>query len=248
MAEEKKEKIDSKVKDGEQTPEEGSAKKKSKLPLMMIIVSVAAFAICIGVFSFTMGLFSSAPADSQDESGDETAEVADSTGHAKSSASKKDHELSDIEAMEAELFAREGLDNVEDMDDLMKMVEDRDKISEKDSLKAQAWIDTEKAKLKVERKELDSRQKELDRQEYRLTQIMEKVNQMTAARVGSLAKLYDGMKAQQVAPLLNKLTDEQSVMVLLKMKPANAAKLLGALSPDRAARISAKMITLAEEN
>jgi flagellar motility protein MotE (MotC chaperone) len=50
-----------------------------------------------------------------------------------------------------------------------------------------------------------------------------------------------------VAPLIGKLSDDQAVQVLMQMKPASAAKILGSLSPDYAARISSNMITLNEE-
>jgi flagellar motility protein MotE (MotC chaperone) len=70
---------------------------------------------------------------------------------------------------------------------------------------------------------------------------------MEKSRIDALAKLYEGMEETQVAPLINQFTDEQAVQILMSMKPASAAKILGVLSPQRAARISTKMITLTRE-
>ena len=44
-------------------------------------------------------------------------------------------------------------------------------------------------------------------------QLLGRVNQIESNRLNALAKLYDGMKPNQVAPLINKLTDEQAVQV-----------------------------------
>ncbi|MEE9442144.1 MAG: hypothetical protein V3V99_05700 [candidate division Zixibacteria bacterium] len=233
-----------------ETPKEGGEEqkpKKSKGPMMLIIISVVGFAICIGAFSFFMGVFSSPPAGE----GDDTATVEEKHAEEKSAPDQKqseDEDMSEIDALESELFGLQDIGDVEDMDDMMDLVDNTERgMSKEDSIEAANWLENEKEKLTTERKELDARKKELDRREYHLKQLLAKRDQMESARIGSLAKLYDGMKPQQVAPLINKLTIKQAVDVLLKMKPANAAKILGALKPDRAARISAEMITLSEE-
>lgn len=229
----------------EEQEEQDAPKEKSKLkgPLLFGIIGIGVFVIAIGGFSFMMGVFSSPPA-TEGEAGaaEEVTDTTQAEDHAKSSDS---HEL---DALEAEIFGVESIGDAADIDDLVKLAENRRPgISVKDSLKARRWLDEEKATIVLQRAELDSIKKDISRQEYRLKQVIAKTDQMESARVNALAKLYDGMKPSQVAPLIKKLTEEQAVEILLKMKPANASKIFGAISPDYAARISARMITLTEE-
>jgi flagellar motility protein MotE (MotC chaperone) len=219
------------------------AASKKKGPILLIIIGVVVLVAGIGGFSMIMGVFSTPPEADEEKAAEKKTEKA-----AKSNAEKQQENLSDTELLEKELFGVDDLEDAKDMDDLVKLIDDQKSgMSEEDSIEAVNWLDAEKAKLLTERVELDKLKKEMDAQEYQLKQLIAKRNQMESTRIGALAKLYDGMKASQVAPLLTKLTDEQAVQILLKMKPANAAKILGSLSPDRAARISAKMITLSEE-
>jgi len=227
----------------DETPEE-APKPKSKTPMLLIIIAAGVFVVGIGVFSVVMGVFSSlptaesvAPPDSLSET--TAAAVADSAGK----------DLSELEKLEKEIFGDKPPIKADDLDDMMGQADTEESdTSTEDSLAALNWIETEKAKLAAERTDLNRMKKQIETREYQLKQVISQVNQLQSDRIGSLAKLYDGMKPAQVAPLINKLTDEQAVQVLLKMKPANAAKILGVLNPDRAATISANMITLNEEN
>jgi len=232
-----------------ETPEEtAKPAKKSKGPLMFIIISAVVFIIAIGAFSVVMGVFSSEEKPEEVSQPDEKQAVVEEKQPSEDTDSA---ELSDIEELEQQLFDIENIEDAEDMDDLVKLAEEDEHsqsgMSKKDSIEAADWLATEKAKLAKERAELEALKKERDAQEYKLKQLIAKTDQMESARINALAKLYDGMKPSQVAPLINKLTDEQAVEVLLKMKSANAAKILGVLKPDRAAHISSKMITLTKE-
>lgn len=239
----------------EQKPEnedQPKAAPKSKGMLLFVIIGCVAFVAAIGIFSMTLGVFSSAPsaeAESNAENGDTNIVEVDST------LEGEKEELSDIEAWEAELLSLSSIGEDPDLDDIMTMAEKRKLgLTGDDSLLARHWLDAEKQKLAIERKELDAiardveqKKVELDSQEYRLKQLIAKAGQVESARINALARLYDGMKPAQVAPLITKLTEQQAVDILLKMKPSNAAKILGALNPNRAASISSRMITFSEE-
>jgi len=213
--------------------------------MFLIIIGAAAFVIGIAGFSVMLGVFSSAEPNTEQQAEADAAE-----GEA-----TRSNEWAELEDLEKELLGVETAGKEIDFDDMMAQAEkDAKETIGDDSAAVAAWLDREKAKLVLERQDIDAklkllqdRKKELDTQEQRLKQIIAKVEQMESARVGSLAKLYDGMKPAQVAPLLVKLPDESTVQVLLKMKPANAARILGELSPSRAASISAQMLTLSEE-
>jgi flagellar motility protein MotE (MotC chaperone) len=225
----------------EETPEE-EPKAKPKVPMLLIIIAVGAFVVSIGIFSVLMGVFSSSPTVDSETTPDSLLEQAAETVVADG------EEAFDLDQLEREIFGHEDLVDANDLDELVAKVGQLDPHgSSPDSLKTVDWIEAEKAKLAAERTELDALKKRLDSRELQLKQILTQIDAMESSRIGALAKLYDGMKPAQVAPLINKLTDEQAVQVLLQMKPNSAAKILGVLSPDRAAHISANMITLNKE-
>lgn len=124
-------------------------------------------------------------------------------------------------------------------------LDDKNQTSKKDSIEALDWITTEKKKISQERVELDKLKKRLDAQERTIDQKLRQVDQAAAAKLNSLAKLYDGMKPDQVARMIVKLEDKLIVSILPRMKKANASKILGLMPPSRGARISKQMITLA---
>jgi flagellar motility protein MotE (MotC chaperone) len=230
------------VSDLDATPEEAPvAKKKSKGPLPLIIIAAGAFFITIGVFSLFMGVFSPPPPAEKEIQSDSLPEQASETTEAGTD------DQSVIDSLEQLLFGQGEVD-AGDLDELLELAEEQESgMSQEDSLDAINWLEAEKAKLAAERKKLDDLNKKIDAREHQLKQLLSRVNELQSSRVSALAKLYDGMKASQVAPLIIKLTEEQAVHVLLNMKPNNAAKVLEVLDPNRAARISANMITLNEE-
>ena len=246
-----KEEVKDKAAEGGAAPEVEAG--KSNGLMKMIIIGVIVFVVGIAAFSFMMGVFSAPESADSEQSSEQASETKDSHENADGKEASEadtagDDYLSDIAKLENELFGIHEVGDAKDMDDIMTLVDDDERgMTVEDSAKAVKWLDKEKTKITKDRAELDARKKELDTQEYRLKQIIANVNQMQSARMGSLAKLYDGMKPEQVAPLLVKLSEDQAVGILLKMKPGNAAKILGSISPDRAARISARMITLSEE-
>ncbi|HSG98864.1 MAG TPA: hypothetical protein VLB27_02375 [candidate division Zixibacteria bacterium] len=120
-------------------------------------------------------------------------------------------------------------------------------LSAEDSLEALNWLGQEKQRLAQWEQELTARKRKLDAQEHAVDQKLKKVDQAEANRLTSLAKLYDGMKHDQVARMIVKLDDNTIVSILPRMKTANASKILGLLPPDRGARISQKMITLSNK-
>ncbi len=113
-----------------------------------------------------------------------------------------------------------------------------------DSLAALNWLEAEKKKLKERNKTLDEKAKRLEALERSVNQKLTKVDQAEAARLSGLAKLYNGMKPEQVAKMMVKLDDKTIVAILPRMKSAQAAKILGMLPASRGARISKEMITL----
>jgi len=120
-------------------------------------------------------------------------------------------------------------------------------ISSEDSIKAVNWLKQEKAALSQREQELTNRQKELERLDKQVSQKILSLEQAESVRIANLAKLYDGMDSKAVAKLMANLDDETVVSILPRMKTKNASAVLQLLPPRRAARLSKKMITIAEK-
>jgi len=247
----------------EQTEEK--QKQPSKLfkgPMLLAIIGVGGFVGAIIAFSFVMGVFSSSKGTPESGKNGDSTVVADAAkagsagndsieGHAAANTTPGATKAgkSALDSMETAIFGDGGIRSATNIDDIVALAGKNDTSANhaKDSASSKGSIASEWAKLDAEKKQLEAKKKEMDNQESRLKQLLSKSDQLESARIGSLAKLYDGMNPQQVAPLITKLTDDQAVDVLLKMKPSNAAKVLEALTTERAARISAKMITIKED-
>jgi len=224
--------------------EESQPEKKSKGSLLFIVLAVGVFVIATGVFSVTMGVFSSNPTA-------ETETIPDSLAEDSAEIDSVAAEQKALEALEREIFGDGKAVDAETIDDLAEKTaveESNDDKPDFDSIATANWVKTEKAKLAKERAEIEKLRKELEAREVHLEKLLARAGKVEKDRIADLAKLYEGMKPEQVVPLLIKLTDDQAVEVLLNMKTSHAAKILGAINPDRAARISNNMINLTKEN
>ena len=120
------------------------------------------------------------------------------------------------------------------------------KMTPQDSVDTLKWFDIELAKLDKAKAGNASKIKELKSLEYKIDQALIKIEQAESARVINLARLYDGMRPEQVGKLFENLDDKAVMAILPRMKSANAAKIMAIMPPKRAARISTKMITVLE--
>ncbi|MFQ6008628.1 MAG: MotE family protein [Candidatus Zixiibacteriota bacterium] len=116
-----------------------------------------------------------------------------------------------------------------------------------DSLAVTDRIKSKEAELAKKEEELNARQKELELLEKKLSLALLRIEKEESVRVAELAKLYDKMEANAVAQLMANLDDETIVAILPKMKPQKASSVLQLLPPQRAAVLSKRMITLAEQ-
>ncbi|MEW6412668.1 MAG: hypothetical protein AB1483_09380 [Candidatus Zixiibacteriota bacterium] len=127
-----------------------------------------------------------------------------------------------------------------------ELMKEEGEISVEDSIEQISWIEKEKQVLAARAKELDVRQKELERLEQQVNKKLLNVEQVESSRTASLAKLYDGMDARSVAQLLANLDDKTVVSILPRMKVKNASAVLQLMPPQRAAKLSKQMISLAD--
>jgi flagellar motility protein MotE (MotC chaperone) len=119
-------------------------------------------------------------------------------------------------------------------------------MSREDSVEMANWLEQETKRLAAKEKDLERRERELALLNKKVEQKLLKVEQIESGRIANLAKLYDDMEPLAVAKLAVNLDDATVVAILPRMKPKNAAQVLAMLPPQRAAKLSKMMITIAE--
>lgn len=100
--------------------------------------------------------------------------------------------------------------------------------------KADDKKDDKKKKVTLTKKEIEAQMKEREAAEKK--------------RVTKIAKLYDNMKPEDAAADLEPLNDDVVVLILQRMEEGNAANVLSAMSPDRAARLTQLMYEGTKKN
>ena len=120
-------------------------------------------------------------------------------------------------------------------------------MSVEDSLEQMNWLEQQKVALAQKEAELNERQKKLEQLEQTVSRKLLVLEQAETARVNSLAKLYDSMEPQAVAQLMANLDDNTVVSILPRMKVKNASRVLALMPPQRAAKLSKRMLTIAEK-
>jgi hypothetical protein len=61
-------------------------------------------------------------------------------------------------------------------------------------------------------------------------------------RLTKVSRLYDGMKPEEAAPILNELDDETVILIFSKMEEERVAKIMTLFEPRRSARLSDAML------
>lgn len=238
MAEEKKEKQEPEV------VEAAPVKKSSGGVMMYAIVGFGALIVSMGVMFALIDTSAPAPGDGAEEMSTESSK--ENSSHASHSSSPEDNiedifsELDDLSFLADTIIPDESHEAEQ-----AAGKQNSSQMSAGDSLQAVNWLETEKARLVKKSSELDKLTKKLDAQERSVDQKLKKLGQVEANRLLGLAKLYDGMKPDQVARMIVKMEDKMIVSILPRMKSANASKILGLLPPERGARISKLMISVA---
>jgi flagellar motility protein MotE (MotC chaperone) len=64
------------------------------------------------------------------------------------------------------------------------------------------------------------------------------------SNITNLAKLFDSMKAQEVAAIIQNIPDGKVGLILQKMKKQNASKVMAELPSERAATITMQLIDM----
>lgn len=108
--------------------------------------------------------------------------------------------------------------------------------------KARQIIADEKADLQSQKEQLTKEKKELEALREEIHQLLADKSKAEEDKMYNLAKIYDGMDQENVARVFSQMEDSLVVVILPKMKPANASQVLEFLPPDRSARISKMLL------
>jgi len=221
----------------------------------LVVVLIVAFATV-----FMLGGDSDQPAEA------EAVETASDTPHAQTSLDHGSRFASDEDIIaEAEsvlaadgddLFMGEGgtvLDNIttnlEFLDyqpDEAEMIDGHTDTAANDSLGQVDWLEQEKTAITKREKDIAKRERELEKLHREVSLKLLTLEKAESTRINSLAKLYDGMDQRAVAQLMANLDDNTIVLILPRMKTKNASAVMSLLPPQRAAKLSKQMITIAE--
>lgn len=102
-----------------------------------------------------------------------------------------------------------------------------------------------RAELTEWEKKLTEREKEIATREQAVEALMTRlgvqIDSEETQRIAQLTKVYEAMRAEEAAPILETLDEATAIQILRKMKQRQAAKILGMLMPERAAAFSDKM-------
>lgn len=101
------------------------------------------------------------------------------------------------------------------------------------------------ALLKATEQELDRKVQELTSLRKELEKLMEAQSGQEQQRIGSLVKIYEGMKPKDAARIFDTLDLDVLILVMEKMSERKVAPVLAAMNPERARTVT---IMLAEQH
>jgi flagellar motility protein MotE (MotC chaperone) len=106
-------------------------------------------------------------------------------------------------------------------------------------------VEAREKELLMREQELAEMQKELDAKVEKLIGLqnefkiqLDELKTVRDKRFRNLVNVYTAMSASKVAPLLDKMEDDEAVEILMAMKPDGVAKILPKMNKDKAVRLS----------
>jgi len=103
-------------------------------------------------------------------------------------------------------------------------------------------LQEQQERLEIVRREVEQQQKELEVQKERLEKLVESSGELSGKRIKQLARIYEAMKANEAANILETIDDDLVISILRAMSDdRQKAKIVAGLPENKARRISAKM-------
>lgn len=210
------------VEESKAAPAAGAKQISSMLPLVLV-AGVVYLSSTVG-FSYLFGAFDSPPANVAVEATTESdSGGAEDTIHNQSTTLAEASEQPDSDGHEA---YQEGIDGVVD------------------SVAAVEWIERERIDLKQQREAIETQKQELTSLKSDIEKLLAKVQEAKSERFVMMAKLYDSMDPAAAAKQISNMDDRNVVMLLPQMNRRTAAKVMALLDPQRAAKITTKLLAM----
>lgn len=114
---------------------------------------------------------------------------------------------------------------------------------ERSALQARASaVAVKEEQLRILRKEVEDRLQELKGLQLKIMDLMEEEKRIKHEHNRHLVSTLTAMPADRAAKLLEKMEEETAVMLLRNLKGKEAGAILAVLSPDKAARLSQRLL------
>ena len=118
----------------------------------------------------------------------------------------------------------------------------KDLAKRRDALdKREKEISVREALLSAAERELDQKTKELTALKTEIQAAMKKRSDEEDARIGSLVKIYEGMKPKDAASIFNTLDIDVLMVIMTKMSERKSAPILALMSTERAKTVTTMM-------
>lgn len=102
-------------------------------------------------------------------------------------------------------------------------------------------LDTRELAVSAAEVRLTDQIDELQRLETQINSLLSKLDDKNDEQLASLVRVYESMKAKDAARIFDTLNDDLMLSLADRMKPANMAAILAAMSPDRARTLTQMM-------
>mgnify|MGYP006287027099 CR=1 FL=1 len=205
------------------------ANAQGPVPLkMFIFIGAGAFAIFLVVFVLTMGMFSS-------ESGEEEVEEE-----------LPEEIAEDYEYLSGDWHGEYSPLAKGDSEDHPKKKEEKkdSTLSEEDSVEQVKWYKAQKEEIEREWLRVQAERAKLENLRAQTKALIEQRRNLEQTNIANLAKLFDTMKPEEVAAIMENISDAKVGLILQRMRKQNGAEVMAELPSERAAQITMFMIDL----
>jgi flagellar motility protein MotE (MotC chaperone) len=118
----------------------------------------------------------------------------------------------------------------------------------------QARLEEREKQLAAQEEALRALQQQLEEKLATLARLRQEIGELIAAkeafeekRFEHLVKVYEGMKPEEVASLIQRLNEDMAVKLFYQMKKKKVSQILGFLHPDLAVRLSERLAALEQK-
>jgi len=199
--------------EGEAAAEDAAPKKKVG-PITLIVSALVSFVVFLAIFSYTMGVFDAAPPAPAEEA----------------TASPEEQAAPDSQ----QYYSPYG--------EAAAAVEAASTSEAVDTIAELSMLDKRQREIAAEERDIATKRRELEAMKNEVEQYLQQKKGIADEKVTYIAKLIDGMKAEEMAGLVTNLDNATIMAVLPKMKPQTASRVLATLPPKRAAEIATQLL------